>query len=67
MREELDAGADVVWLDHLDSWQYAPRDRAPRTCTVLDLHNVYSLICERMALDLSGRARRRFMRSQISE
>lgn len=42
----------VVWLDHLDSVLYCPRQPGP--LVALDLHNIYSLILERFANESSG-------------
>lgn len=55
----LDA-PDVLYLDHLDSFQFADRTLASRT--VIDLHNVYSLIVEREAAEPSrGALARRYL------
>ncbi len=40
---------DVLYLDHLDSFQFA--SLVPDTPMVLDLHNVYSLLARREAAD----------------
>jgi glycosyltransferase involved in cell wall biosynthesis len=41
--------ADVLYLDHLDSFVYA--DLRRRTPTVIDLHNVYSTLAQRVAAE----------------
>lgn len=43
---------DVIWLDHLDSFLY--RSNETSTPVVLDLHNIYSLILDRLAEESSG-------------
>lgn len=42
----------IVYLDHLDSFLYAPPISSTRT--VLDLHNIYSLIARRAAIEARG-------------
>lgn len=38
-----------VWLDHIDSFQYCPDMTGMQFRTILDMHNVYSLILSRLA------------------
>jgi len=43
---------EVLWLDHIDSFQYhRSEDRAGRGPVVLDMHNCYTSILERLAID----------------
>jgi polysaccharide biosynthesis protein PslH len=50
---------DIVYLDHLDSALYRPVSGSARV--VLDLHNVYSTLVERLASDQRSAARRAFL------
>ncbi len=57
-REEVQ-NADVLYLDHLDSFLYAPdAPDSPGRPTVLDLHNVCSLLARRASDEQSARWRR---------
>lgn len=47
-----------VWLDHIDSFQYRPDTTGIRSRTVLDMHNVYSLILSRLADESANPFRR---------
>jgi glycosyltransferase involved in cell wall biosynthesis len=60
-REEL-RDANVLYLDHLDSFVYAPEpvDRP----TVVDLHNVCSLLAQRASEEQSARWRRLWLRRE---
>lgn len=60
-REEL-RSADVLYLDHLDSVIYAP-DPAGRP-TVVDLHNVCSLLAQRASDEQSAGWRRLWLRRE---
>jgi glycosyltransferase involved in cell wall biosynthesis len=54
------ARPDILYLDHLDSFQFA--DLAPDVPSVLDLHNVYSLLLLREASDARhSRLTRRYL------
>jgi polysaccharide biosynthesis protein PslH len=55
---------DAVWLDHLDSFLFAAEANRAGCKTVLDLHNVYSLILERMAEEQGNRLKRVFLRGE---
>jgi glycosyltransferase involved in cell wall biosynthesis len=48
----LETAPDVLYLDHLDSHLY--RNLLPACPAILDLHNVYSLIVERYAIEQSN-------------
>jgi glycosyltransferase involved in cell wall biosynthesis len=50
---------DVLYLDHLDSLLYRPL--LPRTPSVIDLHNVYSLILQRSADEQTRWLARRYL------
>ena len=55
--QALDNGAaDVVYLDHLDSFAYA--SKRIDTVTVLDMHNVYSTVLSRSATEDRNPVRR---------
>ncbi len=54
--------ADVLYLDHLDSFVYA--GEASGATTVGDLHNVYSLLVERTADDDKRALVRRYLRRE---
>ena len=56
LQEAIAERPAVLWFDHLDSWQYMRRIQIEGVATVLDMHNVYSLICERMAIEGAGTA-----------
>ena len=63
--ELLATKPDVVYFDHLDSFVYhSPGRRAPACASVIDLHNVYSLLARRSADDQSSALRRAFLRHQ---
>lgn len=51
MREQ--STSDIFWLDHIDSFQYYQKDKpSDSSCKyVLDMHNCYTSILERLALD----------------
>ena len=51
---------DIVWLDHIDSLIYKP---VKNKC-VIDLHNIYSLIPERMAKETSNPLKRLFLHGE---
>ena len=55
---------DLVHLDHLDSFLFHKATRAANIPAVLDLHNVYSLILERMAEEANNPAKRFFLRGE---
>lgn len=55
---------DAVWLDHLDGFLFAAAAARAGCRTVLDLHNVYSLILERMAEEPGNPIKRAFLRGE---
>lgn len=57
---ELNFQPDVVWLDHIDSLQFKP----PRAKAVIDLHNIYSLILDRMAGECGNPVKRMVLRGE---
>lgn len=56
-----DLSPAVLYLDHLDGFGYGLRPE--RSVVALDLHNVYSLIAERLAQEQSG-LRRAYLRRE---
>ena len=55
-RDELErARPDVIYLDHLDACLYAPDPALAGAPTVIDLHNVYSLLARRSAEEHGSR------------
>src|SRR5271166_4658935 len=54
--------ADVLYLDHLDSLVYADLRRRPPT--VIDLHNVYSTLVQRVATGQKNAWRRWYLRGE---
>jgi glycosyltransferase involved in cell wall biosynthesis len=59
LRETMAASPPAfLYFDHLDSFSYAPV--SPRPPIVLDLHNIYSLIAARTAIETAG-ARRLYL------
>ena len=54
--------ADVLYLDHLDSLVYADLQR--RAPTVIDLHNVYSTLVQRVATEQKNAWRRWYFRRE---
>jgi polysaccharide biosynthesis protein PslH len=56
-----DFSPDVVWLDHIDSLLFEPLTQLP---TVIDLHNVYSLILDRLAVEATHPLKRWFFRGE---
>lgn len=61
---ELQARPDVVWLDHIDSLLFVSQARATGARTIIDLHNIYSLILDRMAAEAANPAKRWFFRGE---
>lgn len=57
---ELRHQPDVVWLDHIDSLLYAPDN----VKMVIDLHNIYSLILDRLAEESANPLKRWFLRGE---
>jgi glycosyltransferase involved in cell wall biosynthesis len=55
---------DVVHLDHLDSFLFHAASVNAHVPAILDLHNVYSLILQRMADESKGMAKRLFLRGE---
>jgi polysaccharide biosynthesis protein PslH len=55
----------VAWLDHIDSLQYAPRF-GQTAKSIIDLHNVYSLILERLADEQSSRVKSWLFRTEAT-
>lgn len=53
---------DVLYLDHLDAFMY--RAAAPGVPSVIDLHNVYSLLARRTAEEQTSRLKRAFLHSE---
>lgn len=54
----------TVWLDHLDGFLFASEAADAGCRTILDLHNVYSLILERMATESGNRVKKVFLRGE---
>ena len=52
-RCRTEASSEIIWLDHIDSFQYfQPNEPGDGNCKyVLDMHNCYTSILERLALD----------------
>jgi len=48
-----EASSEIIWLDHIDSFQYfQPNEPGDENCKyVLDMHNCYTSILERLAID----------------
>ena len=64
-REIESAKPDVLYLDHLDSFVYRSwTGHAPSLPTVIDLHNVYSLLVRRSGPDQSSGLKRWFLLHQ---
>ncbi|CAN5193997.1 glycosyltransferase family 4 protein [soil metagenome] len=55
---------DVVWLDHIDSLLFEPLSRTLTVPTIIDLHNVYSLILDRLADEQVNWRIRYFLRGE---
>ena len=61
---ELRQKHDVVWLDHIDSLLFEPPARLAGVKTIIDLHNIYSLILDRMAAEATNPLKRIFFRGE---
>ena len=58
-----DYDPEFLWFDHIDSFQY--HQQAPSGCkTVLDMHNIYSLILFRLADECSNPVKRLAIRTE---
>lgn len=58
----------VLWYDHIDSYLYHRENRMidPNVYTVLDMHNIYSLILYRMAEETTNYLRKRALLIEAS-
>lgn len=61
-REVRRSRPDILYLDHLDSFMYSPT--APGVLTVCDLHNVYSLLTARAAIEQEYSFRRAYLKRE---
>ncbi|WP_149499015.1 glycosyltransferase family 4 protein [Roseiconus lacunae] len=58
----IQSAPDVLWLDHIDSFQYRCfLDRQKHRVTVVDMHNIYSLILLRLARETENRVKRQLL------
>lgn len=61
VKRELSADLpDTAWLDHIDSLLFEPLARRAGVPCIIDLHNVYSLILDRLAAE-SGNPLKRWL------
>jgi polysaccharide biosynthesis protein PslH len=63
-RELVAQKPHVTWLDHLDSFLFNATARQHGVRTILDLHNIYSLILERMADEQPNALKKAFFRGE---
>ncbi len=54
----LDLNPEFLWYDHIDSYLYHRHSIKTECTTILDMHNVYSLILSRLAMESSNPVRR---------
>ncbi len=55
---------DAVYLDHLDAASYSLRAAHPKPLTIVDLHNVYSQLSQRVAEEERSRTMRWYLREE---
>lgn len=55
----------LLWLDHIDSLLFM-KHRRPNMRAIIDLHNIYSLILDRMATESRNPLRRWFFRQEAA-